>query len=177
MHALIIVDMQQASIANSNKYDSDGVVSRINQLSQRVRAKEGLVIFIAHDGEEAEGLKPFTDGWKILDSLEMKNSDITIRKQANDAFYQTQLAATLYKHDISKLLICGWATDFCVDSTVKSALNKDYHVIAVADCHTVSDREDISALQVIKYHNWLWSNMLSTKTKLQVVNSSEITFE
>ena len=177
MHALIIVDMQQASIANSNKYDTEGVVSRINQLSQQVRAHQGLVIFIAHDGEENEGLVPHTDGWQILDSLTMKENDIVIRKKANDAFYQTTLADTLKKHDISKLLICGWATDFCVDSTLKSALNRNYQVTAVADCHTVSDRENISALQVINYHNWLWSNMLPTQSSITVLKSTDITFK
>ncbi len=176
MHALIIVDMQQASIANSDKYDCEGVVSRINKLSNTVRSHPGLVIFIAHDGEEQEGLLPHSDGWKILDSLTMKESDIIIRKKANDAFYQTPLADTLVKHNVSKLLICGWATDFCVDATLKSALNKNYQVTAVADCHTVSDRGNISALQVINYHNWLWSNMIATQHKIAVLKSNDITF-
>lgn len=177
MHALVIVDMQQGSIANSDKHDVEGIVERINLLSQQVRKVGGPVVFIAHDGNESENLLPHSDGWQILNSLTKLEGDIVIRKRANDAFYQTQLANTLEQQQISKLIICGWATDFCVDTTVKSALTRDYNVTVAADCHTVSDREFITADQVIAYHNWLWANMIETNGVIQVKNSREITLD
>lgn len=174
MQALIIIDMQQASIANSNKYDTLGVVQRINLLAQRVRQYQGLVIFIAHDGEAAEGLLPHSAGWQVLDSLVQTNSDIIIRKTANDAFYHTRLASTLKESNIEDLIICGWATDFCVDTTIKSALSQNYQVTVAADCHTLSDRLNINAPTVISYFNWLWANMLSTKFTVMVQNATDI---
>lgn len=174
MQALIIVDMQQASIANSNKYDTLGVVQRINVLAQSVRQHQGLVIFIAHDGEEAEGLFPHSAGWQILDALVQTKSDIIIRKTANDAFYNTRLATILKESNIEDLIICGWATDFCVDTTIKSALSQNYQVTVAADCHTLSDRPNINAADAISYFNWLWANMLSTKFIIRVQNAADI---
>lgn len=174
MQALIIVDMQQASIANSDKYDTQGVVARINTLAQRIRDQQGQVIFIAHDGNESEGLVPHSAGWQILDSLIQGRDDLILRKTANDAFYQTTLAATLTAKGIEDLIFCGWATDFCVDSSVKSALAKNYRVSVAKDCHTVSDRPYLSASQVIEYYNWLWQNMLPTRTAIEVRNSTQL---
>ena len=41
MNVLIIVDMQEASFANPDKYDSEGVIERINQLSENIRQNGG----------------------------------------------------------------------------------------------------------------------------------------
>jgi nicotinamidase-related amidase len=172
--ALVIVDMQQAVISNSDKHDSVNVMQRINILARAVRQSAAKVIFIQHDGEAEEGLLPFTQGWQIAASLKVKDSDIVIRKTTNDAFYDTQLAEVLEQSKIQQLIFCGWATDFCVDSSIKAAISRDFQVTVAADCHTVSDRAFLSAVDVINYHNWLWSNLLSLNTPVQVEASQDI---
>ena len=62
MDVLLIIDMQDASFSESDTFDSDGVISRINQLSEYLRANEGRVTFIQHDGTAEEGLRPNTSG-------------------------------------------------------------------------------------------------------------------
>ncbi len=57
------------------------------------------------------------------------------------------------------LFITGCATDFYVDAIVHSALNRDYNVVVVKDCHT---SPHLSAKKVIQHHNWLWENMMPT---------------
>ena len=100
--------------------------------------------------------------------------DIIIGKTANDAFYKTQLESTLRDADISELLITGCATDFCVDTTVKSALSKDYKVTIIEDGHTTASRPYIDAQTVINHYNWLWNDMSPTKYKLSVVKTADI---
>jgi nicotinamidase-related amidase len=58
-------------------------------------------------------------------------------------------------------MVTGWATDLCVDATVRSAAARGFHVVAVADCHTVSDRPHLSADKVITHHHWVWRNLLA----------------
>jgi len=106
MNVLIIIDMQEASFENSNKYDSDGVINRINQLSQHTRENGGTVIFIQHDGNEEEGLLPHTPGWRILSSLQFSDSDIIVLKKLNDSFSNTELNQTLVELGADKARSC-----------------------------------------------------------------------
>jgi len=174
MDVLIVVDMQEGTISDSDKYDVPGVVKRINLLSQQVRSRDGKVIFIQHDGTPSEGLAPYSDGWKILKALQQSNEDTTVRKTTNDAFYKTQLSSILTKMGAKRLIFCGWATDFCVDTSIRAAISRDYQVCVAADCHTLSDREHLTAQQVITHHNWVWSNMLSPVSAPEVLSMAEI---
>ena len=174
MDVLIVVDMQQGPFSNSDKYDATGVVERINLLSQQVRNSGGKVIFIQHDGTTAEQLSAHSEGWQILKALRQSDQDVIVRKTTNDAFHNTQLSIMLSKMGASRLIFCGWATDFCVDTSIRAAISRDYQVCVAADCHTLSDREHLSAEQIITHHNWIWSNMLSSGSSPQVLAQADI---
>ena len=128
------------------------------------------MIYIQHDGSRDGFCVPNTKEWEILSSLEIKASDIIMPKTANDSFYGTSLKDDLLKANISELVITGCATDFCVDSTVKSALVNDFNVRLIEDGHTTADRTNIKAKDVIDHYNWIWSEMIPTKGKIKVVD-------
>ena len=175
MKALLIIDMQLGSFRPySLRHDTMGVIGRINTLSQHFRVNGNLVIFVQHDGSKENTFVPGTPDWEILPELTRMPSYITIRKTANDAFYKTLLDDMLAKQNITELYITGCATDFCVDTTIKSALSKDYRITVVADGHTTANRREITAEQVINHYNWLWNDMTPTKYKIRVVNTAEL---
>jgi nicotinamidase-related amidase len=173
MDVLLIIDMQEASFQNSDKYDQPGVIDRINLLSNHVRKNSGKVIFIQHDGTKEEGLEPHSRGWEILSNLNKGANDIIIRKTANDAFCGTNLNMTIEKMSVSRVVVSGWATDFCVDTTIRSAVSKGLNVVVISDCHTCSDRPHLKAEQVIKHHNWLWNNLISIGNTIEVLPLSD----
>jgi nicotinamidase-related amidase len=70
-------------------------------------------------------------------------------------------------------LIAGWATDFCVDATVRSAVSHDYHVTIVSDGHTVSDRPHLTARDVIRHHNWVWAGLLTNRS-ISVMETADL---
>ena len=158
----------------SLRHDTLGTIERINHLAAQFRSKHYPVIFIQHDGSKENCFLPGSDDWKILPELVVLPADTIISKTANDSFYGTRLQDTLAEHNISELFITGCATDFCIDTTVKSALNKDYKVTIVADGHTTASRPHIDAPSVINYFNWLWSEMSPAKHKLEVRQAAEI---
>ena len=175
MKALLIIDMQKGSFKPySIRHDALGTIERINFLAKKFRDNKFPVIFIQHDGSKENNFYPNSDDWEILPELVKQSNDITIAKTANDSFYNTALSSTLLANNISELFITGCATDFCVDSTVRSALSKDYKVTVVADGHTTASRPYIDAQTVINYYNWIWSDMSPAKHKLAVLNASEI---
>lgn len=154
MEALLIVDMQVGLFEGPQpRHDAAGVVRRVNEIASALRTTGGIVVFVQH--EDDAGLKPGTEGWKILPALERTNTDLFVRKQACDSFYETDLADLLDKHGVQQLIVVGCATDFCVDTTVRAAASRNYEVVVAADAHTTKDRQHLDAEAIIEHHNWM----------------------
>ena len=175
MQALIIIDMQETPMSQDDKYDRIAVMDRINKMASSVRENSGKVIFIQHDGSKEEGLEPDSPGWEICKNLLLDNSDHIFRKTTNSAFYRTGLLQYLRDNEINQLVFCGWATDYCVDSSIKAAISLEFDIIIAGDCHTVSDRAQISAPQLVSYFNHLWADMICPNTPIKVITAAEIT--
>jgi nicotinamidase-related amidase len=106
-------------------------------------------------------LEPGTDGWQVLAALERCASDETISKTANDSFLGTRLEGLLREKKANRVIITGWATDFCVDATVRSCTARGFETWAAADGHTVSDRPHLPAVKIIEHHNFIWSDLIA----------------
>jgi len=109
-----------------------------------------------------------------LDELIVESTDVRIDKYANDIFYKSELQSKLIELKINELFITGCATDFCVESTIQSALTKDYNITVVENGHTTGERPHLKAKKVIEHYNWVWRNMIPTKGKIEVKNFEEI---
>lgn len=173
--ALVIIDMQKGSFTSKTpRFDVKGVVNRINFLAKKFRENNLPVIFIQHDGSRWDEYVPGTPDWELLSELIVEKEDLIIPKYANDSFYGTTLFAKLKEIEVDELLITGCATDFCVESTVQSALAKDFKITVVKNGHTTGDRPHLKAEQVVDHYNWVWQNMIPTKGAIKVVDYKDI---
>jgi len=173
MDVLLIVDMQVGLLNEEPKHDLDGVVDRINRLAAKVRNTSGTVIFVQHCGIKGDDFEPQTPGWAFLPELFCDPADVIVRKNLNDPFAGTDLQARLERIAPDRVLITGWATDLCVDATVRSAVANDHNVVAVTDGHTLSDRPHLDAISVIRHHNWIWSNLI-TQRSIKLASANEL---
>jgi nicotinamidase-related amidase len=164
MDALIVVDMQVGLLNGDPKHDLHGVIERINRLAAKVREQSGTVIFVQHCGGPGDDFEPDTPGWALLPELRRDPGDMVVRKTLNDPFAGTDLAARLKELAPHRVLITGWATDLCVDSTVRSAVSNHHHVVVVTDGHTLNDRPHLDAAGVIRHHHWVWNELITRQT-------------
>lgn len=158
----------------SIRHNTIRIIEKINSLSEKFRNSGHPVIYIKHNGVRENYLLPHTADFKILPELVQDASDITVIKEVNDAFYNTELESVLIQKNINELYICGCATDFCVDTTIKSALNKDYKIHVASDAHTTTNRPHVDAPTIIQHYNWLWSDLTFTKHKISVLTTKDI---
>jgi nicotinamidase-related amidase len=159
--AMLVIDLQCGSVCDSNpKHDSDGLVRRLNGLARRVRRGDGIVIFVQQDGPKGDDHYPGTPGWELLPDLDVREEDIVIRKTCCDAFLGTELTEILDAHGAENLIITGCSTDFCVDTTVRSALGRGYRTFVPVDGHTTSDRPHLPAESIIAHHDSIWRNFI-----------------
>ena len=153
--------MQEGLLCGAPKHDLPAVVMRINRLARQVRQRGGTVVFVQHAGPAGDDFEPHTPGWRLLPALESEPTDRVVGKTLNDPFFETPLRSDLAALGAERVLVTGWATDLCVDATVRSAAALGFEVIAVADGHTVSDRPHLCAAQVIEHHHWVWANLIA----------------
>jgi len=150
--------MQNAWLADrpALPFDTAGVVDRINHACAGIRAQGGSVIFVQHANDEAIAA---SRSWQLIAALHKSPDDLTVEKRACDPFAATDLAVKLRKDDATTVFVCGFATEFCVDSAVRALTSRAMNVVALADAHTTSDRPHASAQTIIAHHNWIWANM------------------
>jgi nicotinamidase-related amidase len=85
------------------------------------------------------------------------------------------LKETLERIAPDLVLVAGWATDSCVDSTIRSAIS----IVVASDGHTVSDRPHLDAATVIRHHHRVWSDLIANRsvrimTTSQLINESAV---
>lgn len=171
--ALLVIDMQVGLFeGDSPRHDADGVIRRINEIAKPVRTTDSIVIFIQH--EDDGSLTPGSEGWEILPSLECVDTDLLLRKQACDSFYETELPDVLKQHGAQEIIITGCATDFCVDTTIRAAASRNYEVVVVKDGHTTKDRAHLDAKSIIIHHNWMWENLILPRNEVKVLPASSV---
>jgi nicotinamidase-related amidase len=89
------------------------------------------------------------------------------------SFLEAQLDTVLKERGVSDVIIVRCATDFCVDTTVRSAASHGYHVVVPSDGNTTRDRVHLSATAVIVHNNYVWSDLLlPRKQKVRVVRQA-----
>ena len=173
--ALLVIDMQKGSFTEKTpRFDTTGIIRRINELSELFRRLNYFVFYIQHDGTGTGEFEKNSTEWENLDELDVKSTDFRIDKYANDVVYRSELQTKLTELKINEIIITGCATDFCVEATIQSALTKDYNIIVAEDGHTTGERPELSAEQVINHYNYVWENMIPTKGKITVKKTKEI---
>jgi nicotinamidase-related amidase len=76
-----------------------------------------------------------TPGPEIIKELTPKKGDLVLRgKRTLDAFWSTSLDYTLRTNMIEWVAMVGFHTNWCVESTARSAYDKGYRVVVIGDC-------------------------------------------
>ena len=74
-------------------------------------------------------------GWdhEIVEELTPANGDLVVPKTRYSGFAGTNLDQILSSRRIETLLVCGVATNVCVESTIRDAYHREYFPIMVKD--------------------------------------------
>jgi nicotinamidase-related amidase len=81
------------------------------------------IIWIQHETPNQEILRFQSPGWQLPDSLNQDQSDFYVRKTTPDSFLKTDLLQILTSQAVTELVVCGYATEFCVDTTIQHMIN------------------------------------------------------
>lgn len=95
----------------------------------------------------AEGFVPVSaehEVWKgeIMDTLAPRAGDIVLEKPRWCSFQYTELEAILRNLGVTRLIVAGLQTNVCVETTVRSALMRNF-IVAVPEDAVSTDGEDL----------------------------------
>lgn len=172
--ALLVIDVQQGLCEGEYAaFEAAEVIGRINQVSAKVRAAGGIVVFIQQESKSGP-LEVGADSWRLARGLQIEDADFRVRKTTPDSFHHTDLEQMLKGHAVSEIVVCGLHTEFCVDTTTRRALALGFPVILVGDGHTSMGNQHLSAPQVIQHHNETLSNIRSFGPRVRVISAQDL---
>lgn len=172
--SLLIIDVQSALFdSNPEPYEAQEVVARINKLSTWARHNEFPVIFIQHEHPNSPVAFGST-GWQLQNDLTQAETDLVVRKTTPNSFLRTNLQELLEAQGIEHLIICGYASEFCVDTTTRQAAALGYSIELVADAHTTHDKAHATAQQIREHHTQTLTNITSFGIKITAIQTSDL---
>ncbi|MBL7185213.1 MAG: cysteine hydrolase [Phycisphaerae bacterium] len=169
--ALVVIDVQKLyTDEESDMYceDSAATVDQINKLISEFEKRKEPIYLIRHvhkvDGsdlgrmfdfsgepEEDFNFKEGSDEVEYDDRLKIPKSCLEIVKNRYSAFEGTDLEKHLQKAKVEGVVICGFMTNFCCESTARSAHDKDYFVDFVLDATGTPGTENIDEKEMRKF--------------------------
>lgn len=165
--ALLIIDMQD-DIA-SIMYGRDRTIATIARLRSRARTSGIPVITVQQ--EDCGGPLP---------ELTPEEGEPILTKTTADAFLDTGLAATLRGLSVTEVLVTGFATENCVETTARQALSQGFDLVLVADGHTTSHRSEptdfVPPDQSIAHHNEIYRHIDFPHRSVRVLHAAEVDF-
>ncbi|WP_397543791.1 isochorismatase family protein [Roseovarius salis] len=167
--ALLLIDVQKGVNVlehwggPTGRRNNPGAEAEMARLLAAWRENGLPVIYTQHDSREAASpLKLSLPTGEMIDGFEPRPGEIIIRKDVNSAFIGTDIELRMRQHGITRLVIVGFFTNFCVETSTRMAGNLGYDTYLVPDaCATTNrigpdgadhDPETVHALSVASLH-------------------------
>lgn len=144
--ALLVIDLQNDYFPEGKYplWNTEQTLSNIKVAITKANSENIPVILVQHIADEAMGIAPFfnqgTKGAEVHPDISAiaPNAEVVVKTYA-DSFEKTDLEATLEKHGVDEILVCGMMTQNCVTHTAISKAAEKYKVSLVIDCCTTVD--------------------------------------
>lgn len=138
--ALLLVDVQEG--VNDVKYyggpsgkrNNDFAEENMRCLLTEWRRLGKQVAFTRHNSRELNSpLKLSLETGKQIEGLDIHESDIVVDKDVNSGFIGTSLEVELRRSGIDRLVVMGFYTNYCIETTVRMAGNLGFDTYLVHD--------------------------------------------
>jgi nicotinamidase-related amidase len=131
--ALIMIDCQNTYREGIMQLTGvEEAVKEAQKLLKLARELNVPIIHIQHDAGEGTPYDIRTNIGAISDEVAPVNQEIVIIKNYPNAFYKTQLDDVLKSQGINKIILVGFMTHMCINSTAHGAFNLGYSPTVVA---------------------------------------------
>ncbi len=151
--ALLLIDVQKGVHdlkhwgGPTGRMNNPECQQRLIALTHAFRAAGCRIAFTRHDSLEPDSpLKLSLESGAQLEGLEIQPHDIEVSKDVNAAFIGTPMETKLRRAGISRLVVAGYFTNFCVETSVRMAGNMGFDVYLAHDACATCNRIDLNGV-------------------------------
>lgn len=167
MKALVVIDIQNMLI-HMKPYESHRFLQRVGILIEQARKKGIEVIYVRH---KSDSLVPGTKGWQIHEAVAPKEGEKIIEKTHPSSFKDTDFDTYLKDKGIDNLIIVGMQVEYCVDTTIRVAFEKDYKITVPQGGTTTFDTKNMPAANTRIHHEKIWDRVFGRVLPIEEVLS------
>jgi nicotinamidase-related amidase len=161
--ALLVVDAQRIYTDPGAELYCDGsetTLANINRLIEAYKSRELPIVFVRHvheaDGSDlgrmfdyAGDVDDFTftegsDEVAYAVGLQLPAGAVELTKTRYSAFQRTNLEVILRSRGATRVVVCGFMTNLCCESTAREAHDRDFYVTFVPDATGCPDLADLT---------------------------------
>ncbi len=133
--ALVVIDAQEEYRSGSLPLEGiNEAVAAIAALLTRARQIGMPVHHVVHQGSPGGLFDPNAPESAVIADVAQSMGESTTKKTLPNSFARTDLGELLDTHGVKKLILVGFMSHMCVDSTARAALDLGYSVTIPADC-------------------------------------------
>jgi nicotinamidase-related amidase len=170
--ALLVIDAQKVYTTKGSELackDATKTVERINSLITAFEKARKPIVLIRHvhrrDGSDLGRMFDFSgeaeDDFNFKEGDEEVEYDARLKrprggaateltKNRYSAFAGTGLEQSLRQHGVTRVVICGFMTNFCCESSARYAHDADFHVDLIPDATGTPGTENMSEKELRK---------------------------
>jgi nicotinamidase-related amidase len=138
--ALVLIDCQNTYREGTMKLVGvEAALAEAKRLLERARAAGIPIFHIQHDAGAGSPYDITTRIGQISDEVAPKNGEAVITKHFPNSFVQTDLEEQLRAADVTNLILGGFMTHMCVNSTARGAFNLGFQPTVVAAATATRD--------------------------------------
>ena len=167
--AVIVIDVQQMFFGGPEAaYRASEVIEGINLVTKAARRANAPVFFVQHESDANGPLVRGSDAWQLPAALAREPNDGSVYKRVGDSFHETSLAEQLEQNGVDSVLLCGYATEFCVNATARRAELLGLKTTVVSDLHTTHGKPHLAADKIVEHQNFVWANSSMSGKRVKV---------
>ncbi len=108
--------------------------------------------------------------------LRLKIAKSSFTSASCDSFFETDLQARLKENGITRLVVGGCMTQFCVDTTARRAVSLGYDVTLMSDGHMTADMGELRFEQIIAHHNAVLDEFDAGNHEIRLAQAAAVNF-
>ena len=176
--ALIVIDVQNEYVTGNLPIafpPVDGSLKTISAAIDAANAAGVTVALVRHTESDPDGgiFVAESDNWQLHESVSSRPHNVIIDKQLPGSFTGTGLQAWLEQNDVDHVVIAGYMTHMCIDTTTRQAMHLGLGVTVLEDATgTINLSEELPAELVHRVESGILGDGFATVTSTDAWASS-----
>jgi nicotinamidase-related amidase len=138
--ALIVIDCQNTYRRGVMQLEGvEDALGEVERLLERARTAGIPIFHIMHDAGPGSPYDIRAEIGRICDRATPRAGEQVIVKRHPNSFWETSLDAQLRESGVKNLVLAGFMTHVCVNSTARGAFNLGYNATVIGDATATRD--------------------------------------